>query len=130
MMHAFERFGLLINDRVVQAPVGIASMAGIVDAAYVLDRAGHIGFAFIGGYSIDEPTIAAARSMAESGRKEFLSSGSRGGTEVPFGQFTGKRCDPGDQPAWRAPRDPSVPLPARSGIRSCTRSMPTAASLP
>jgi TIM-barrel protein len=73
MMHAFERFGLLINDRVVRTPVGIASMAGIVDARYVLERAGHIGFAFIGGYSIDAPTMAAAREMAAGGdRKEFL----------------------------------------------------------
>ncbi len=73
MMHAFERFGLLINDRIVRTPVGIASMAGIVDASYVLDRAKHIGFAFIGGYSIDAPTMAAARSIAASGdRNEFL----------------------------------------------------------
>jgi TIM-barrel protein len=73
MMHAFERFGLLINDRIVRTPVGIASMAGIVDAAYVLRRAGHTGFAFIGGFSIDPPTMAAAKSMAVSeGRKEFL----------------------------------------------------------
>ena len=73
MMHAFERFGLLINDRVVRTPVGIASMAGIVDAAYVLARKEHIGFAFIGGYSIDAPAMAAARSLAaEDGRKEFL----------------------------------------------------------
>jgi len=72
MMHAFERFGLLINDRVVRTPVGIASMSGIVDAEYALRRAGHIGFVFIGGYSIDTATMAAARSMAESGRKEFV----------------------------------------------------------
>ena len=73
MMNAFERFGLLINDRIVRTPVGIASMAGIVDAPYVLDRAGNIGFAFIGGYSIDAPTMAAARSLAAGGdRKEFL----------------------------------------------------------
>jgi tRNA-dihydrouridine synthase B len=73
MMHAFERFGLLINDRIVRTPVGIASMAGIVDASYVLDRAGHIGFAFIGGYSIDAPTMAAAKSLSAGGdRKEFL----------------------------------------------------------
>jgi TIM-barrel protein len=73
MMHAFERFGLLINDRIVRTPVGIASMAGIVDATYVLERAGHIGFAFIGGYSIDAPTMAAARSLCAGGdRKEFL----------------------------------------------------------
>jgi tRNA-dihydrouridine synthase B len=73
MMHAFERFGLLINNRIVRTPVGIASMAGIVDAPYVLDRARHIGFAFIGGYSIDAPTMAAAKSLVAHGdRKEFL----------------------------------------------------------
>jgi len=73
MMHAFERFGILINDRVVRTPVGIASMAGIVDAAYVLARADHIGFAFIGGYSIDEATMAAAKAIASGGeRREFL----------------------------------------------------------
>jgi len=73
MMDAFERFGLLINDRVVRTPVGIASMAGIVDASYVLERAGHIGFAFIGGYSIDKKTMDAAQAMTDQGdRKEFL----------------------------------------------------------
>ncbi len=73
MMHAFERFGILINNRIVRTPVGIASMAGIVDASYVLDRQEHIGFAFIGGYSIDAPSIAAARTIAADGdRKEFL----------------------------------------------------------
>jgi TIM-barrel protein len=73
MMNAFERFGLLINDRIVKTPVGIASMAGIVDASYVLDRAGNIGFAFIGGYSIDNQTRAAAKVLAADGdRKEFL----------------------------------------------------------
>jgi len=72
-MDAFERFGLLINDRVVRTPVGIASMAGIVDAPYVMERAEHIGFAFIGGYSIDQRTMDAARSIAEKGdRREFL----------------------------------------------------------
>ncbi|MFA4824196.1 MAG: methanogenesis marker 9 domain-containing protein [Methanoregula sp.] len=73
MMDAFERFGLLINDRVVRTPVGIASMAGIVDAAYVIERTGHIGFAFIGGYSIDQRTMDAANVIASHGdRKEFL----------------------------------------------------------
>jgi tRNA-dihydrouridine synthase B len=73
MRDAFERFGLLVNDRIVRTPVGIASMAGIVDTGYVLERAGHIGFAFIGGYSIDAPTMAAARATAAGGeRKEFL----------------------------------------------------------
>jgi tRNA-dihydrouridine synthase B len=73
MMDAFERFGLLINDRIVRTPVAIASMAGIVDAAYVLERAEHIGAAFIGGYSIDQPTMDAAKVITTEGnRKEFL----------------------------------------------------------
>jgi tRNA-dihydrouridine synthase B len=73
MMDAFERFGLLINDRVVRTPVGIASMAGIVDTSYVIERAGHIGFAFIGGYSIDQKTMDAAKTIATQGdRREFL----------------------------------------------------------
>jgi tRNA-dihydrouridine synthase B len=73
MMDAFERFGLLINDRVVRTPIAIASMAGIVDAPYALERADHIGLAFIGGYSIDEKTLEAANIIASDGdRKEFL----------------------------------------------------------
>jgi TIM-barrel protein len=73
MMDAFERFGLIINDRVVKTPVAIASMAGIVDARYVLERKDHIGVAFIGGYAIDKPTMDAARELAAGGeRKEFL----------------------------------------------------------
>jgi TIM-barrel protein len=74
MMEAYDRFELLINDRVVKTPVAIASMAGIVDAAYVLERAAHIGAAFIGGYSIDAPTLDASRRMAAEGRKEFVYS--------------------------------------------------------
>jgi len=73
MMDAFERFGLLINNRIVRTPVAIASMAGIVDAAYVLERSDHIGAAFIGGYSIDQPTMDAAKAVtAEGNRKEFV----------------------------------------------------------
>jgi tRNA-dihydrouridine synthase B len=73
MMDAFERFGLLINDRIVRTPVAIASMAGIVDAAYVLKRADHVGMGFIGGYSVDQPTMDAAKAIAAEGnRKEFL----------------------------------------------------------
>ena len=73
MMDAFERFGLIINDRIVRTPVAIASMAGIVDAAYVLKRADHIGMAFIGGYSIDQSTMKAARAVTmEGNRTEFL----------------------------------------------------------
>lgn len=73
MMDAFGRFGLLINDRVVRTPVAIASMAGIVDGTYALERAEHAGLAFIGGYSIDGPAIDAAKAVsAEGSRKEFV----------------------------------------------------------
>ncbi|MDD1699916.1 MAG: methanogenesis marker 9 domain-containing protein [Methanoregula sp.] len=73
MMDAFERFGLLVNNRIVRTPIAIASMAGIVDAAYVLERAEHIGVAFIGGYAIDKLTMDAAKAIAADGnRKEFL----------------------------------------------------------
>jgi TIM-barrel protein len=73
MMESFERFGLVINDKIVKTPIAIAAMAGIVDAEYVLARAPHIGAAFIGGYSIDEKTMAAAKTIATTGdRKEFL----------------------------------------------------------
>ena len=73
MMESFERFGLIINDTIVRTPVALASMAGIVDADYVLARAPHVGAAFIGGYSIDDTTMEAARAIAGAGdRKEFL----------------------------------------------------------
>ncbi len=72
MMEHFERFGLLINNQVVRTPVTIASMAGIVDAEYVRAREKHIGLAFIGGYSIDEPAIKASKLMALQGRQEFI----------------------------------------------------------
>jgi len=60
-----ERFGLLINDRIVRTPVAIGIHGGVVDAAYVLERADHIGAAFIGGYSIDKPTMDAARAISD-----------------------------------------------------------------
>lgn len=72
MIEHFERFGLLINGEVVRTPIAIASMAGIVDADYVLSRAPHIGIAFIGGYSIDEPAIRASRYVVAAGREEFV----------------------------------------------------------
>jgi len=68
----FRRFGIILNRRVVKTPLAIASMAGWVDARYVLARKAHVGVAFIGGYSIDEKTLEASHEMAEQGRKEFL----------------------------------------------------------
>lgn len=72
MMAAYERFGLQLNGQVVRTPLAIASMAGVVDTAYVLARAPHVGAGFIGGYSIDAPTLEASRKMAACGRTEFL----------------------------------------------------------
>jgi tRNA-dihydrouridine synthase B len=69
---AYQRFGIVLNDRVVRTPVAIASMAGWVDAPYILARKAQIGAAFIGGYSIDEPTMQATLEIAAQGRKEFL----------------------------------------------------------
>lgn len=68
----FRRFGIVLNDRVVRTPVAIASMAGVVDAGYVLARKAHIGAAFIGGFSVDEKTMGASREMVSQGRSEFL----------------------------------------------------------
>jgi tRNA-dihydrouridine synthase B len=67
-----DPFELAVDGQRVKTPLAIASMAGTVDAAYVAERADHAGMAFIGGYSIDPPTIAASRRMAEAGRCEFL----------------------------------------------------------
>ena len=69
----FKRFGIILNRRVVKTPLAIASMAGWVDARYVLALRAHVGAAFIGGYSIDEKTLEASHEMAGKGRKEFLS---------------------------------------------------------
>ena len=67
-----ERFSLRINGSVVRTPIALASMAGVVDAAYTLARAAHVGVTFLGGYSVDDQTLDASRQMAEKGRPEFL----------------------------------------------------------
>ncbi|MDD1646749.1 MAG: methanogenesis marker 9 domain-containing protein [Methanomicrobiales archaeon] len=67
-----DRFEILLNDRVVKTPIAISAMAGWVDAAYVEARKDHVGAAFIGGYSVDAPTLQASREMAAGGREEFL----------------------------------------------------------
>lgn len=71
-MQYFERFGILLNNKVVKTPLAISSMSGIVDTQYVLERGEHVGVGFIGGYSIDEKTLDASRKMAQAGRKEFI----------------------------------------------------------
>ncbi|HJJ36193.1 MAG TPA: methanogenesis marker 9 domain-containing protein [Methanocorpusculum sp.] len=65
---------LSVNGTEVKSPVFLASMAGITDAAYVLSRKESVGGAFIGGYSIDDPTIAASKEMEGCGRKEFTAT--------------------------------------------------------
>jgi TIM-barrel protein len=65
-------YDLWIGDKQISVPIAVASMAGMVDGAYVRDRAAHIGIGFIGGYAIDEKTIAAARALSQKGREEFL----------------------------------------------------------
>ncbi|MEN6519186.1 MAG: methanogenesis marker 9 domain-containing protein [Methanospirillum sp.] len=67
-----ERFALRINGQSVRTPIALASMAGVVDAAYARGRAAHVGAVFLGGYAVDAPTIAAARAMAGRGREEFV----------------------------------------------------------
>ncbi|MEN6610884.1 MAG: methanogenesis marker 9 domain-containing protein [Methanoregulaceae archaeon] len=73
MTDASNKYGIILNGRAVKTPIAIASMAGVVDASYVLARAPHIGAAFIGGYSVDGKTIAASREMVKAGREEFIS---------------------------------------------------------
>lgn len=80
-----DPFELAVDGQRVRTPIAIASMAGTVDAAYVAARAEHVGMAFVGGYSIDPPTIAASRRMAEGGRCEFL-------PEDPAGEL-GRQAD-------------------------------------
>jgi tRNA-dihydrouridine synthase B len=72
MVDPYDRFELMLNDEVVKTPVALASMAGIVDAGYVLERAEYVGAAFLGGWSIDAKTIAASHLMAQAGREEFF----------------------------------------------------------
>ena len=69
-MRGSNRF-LSINGKTVKTPVVLASMAGITNAEYVLERAAHVGVAFIGGFSLDDATQEAARKMVEAGRTEF-----------------------------------------------------------
>lgn len=67
-------YDLRIGDWEISHPIAVASMAGIVDAAYISSRAEYIGIGFIGGYAIDEKTINAAKKLRLQGREEFLPS--------------------------------------------------------
>jgi len=52
--------------------LALASLSGAADAAWARAGAAYAGAAFLGGIAIDGPTRAAARSMTERGRSEFL----------------------------------------------------------
>ena len=60
-----------INGRPVKTPIVLASMAGVTDAEYVLERSRHAGVAFIGGYNTDEASRFASAAMQAGGRVEF-----------------------------------------------------------
>lgn len=90
-----ERFGLVLNGRVVRTPIAIASMAGTVDADYVLARASHIGAAFLGGYSIDRRTMDASRELARQGRAEFLYEDPVAALEQQIAKMKGSEVVPG-----------------------------------
>jgi TIM-barrel protein len=49
-----------------------ASLSGASDAAWARRAAPYVDLALLGGLALDEPTRAAARSMAARGREEFL----------------------------------------------------------
>ena len=79
-MDPYDRYELMVNGTVVKTPIVLASMAGVVDAAYALARKDNAGMVCIGGYSIDEATMAASRVLVEAGREEFL-------TDDPAGEI-------------------------------------------
>lgn len=60
-----------INGTEVKTPLVLASMAGITDADYVLEREKYAGVAFIGGYNTDEASRIASEEIEKCGRKEF-----------------------------------------------------------
>ena len=97
-----DPFDLSVDGRAVKTPIAIASMAGTVDAAYVARRAEHVGMAFVGGYSVDAPTIAASRQMAEGGRCEFLPD------------------DPAAELARQADLLSALPVAGGVNLRACT----------
>lgn len=72
IMDPYDRYELMVNETVVQTPIVLSSMAGVVDAEYALARRENAGMVCIGGYSIDEATMAASRLLVEAGREEFL----------------------------------------------------------
>ncbi len=94
-MDPYDRYELIVNGRTVKTPIAIASMAGIVDSDYVLAREEYVGMAFIGGYSIDEPTINASVLMEEEGRSEFISTDPAADLKAEVGKLAETDVIPG-----------------------------------
>ncbi|MDR2855245.1 MAG: methanogenesis marker 9 domain-containing protein [Methanomicrobiales archaeon] len=69
-----DLFDIQIKDKRLKSPIALASMAGITHAEYIKQRAKWVGFACMGGYSIDEKTIEASTALIKRGREEFLFS--------------------------------------------------------
>jgi TIM-barrel protein len=80
-MRELNKF-LSINGELVKTPIVLASMAGITNAGYVLERSAHVGAVFIGGFSLDGTTQEASRKMIEAGRTEFSDGFDKIATEL------------------------------------------------
>ncbi|MDO5844540.1 MAG: methanogenesis marker 9 domain-containing protein [Methanocorpusculum sp.] len=68
---ADENRYIKINGTALKSPLVLASMAGLTDADYVLERKSNVGAAFIGGYNTDEASKKASEEIEKCGRKEF-----------------------------------------------------------
>ncbi|WFN37920.1 methanogenesis marker 9 domain-containing protein [Methanomicrobium antiquum] len=95
MMDSDSRYELRINNRTVKTPIALASMAGITDASYAMSIKDYIGIAFIGGYSIDEPSMNASIKMEEEGRQEFKYDDPAEELKKQVSKFTGTDVIPG-----------------------------------
>lgn len=71
-----ELYDLTVGGIRFNNPVAVASMAGITDSAF-FERCTDAGLYILGGYSLDEATLAASEEISRRGRKEFL-------TDKPF----------------------------------------------
>lgn len=94
-MDSDSRYELRINNRTVKTPIALASMAGITDASYAMSIKDYIGIAFIGGYSIDEPSMNASIKMEEEGRQEFKYDDPAEELKKQVSKFTGTDVIPG-----------------------------------
>jgi TIM-barrel protein len=62
-------FDLTIGDIKIPNPLVLASIAGLTNSSFAISRS--VGLAMLGGYNLDEATIAAAKELVKKGRSEF-----------------------------------------------------------